>query len=97
MTKQFVQLYTRETPYWKNVSQLVDIFSWNDVVTQTGAEYLTGHGVSEKYTNAFVEAATRVNYAQVSFDCISCLHLTYVLVGRLEHASPGDLMLPGCI
>jgi len=65
MTKQFVQLYTRETPHWKNVSQLVENFSWSDTLTQTGAEYFTRNGVSEKFVNELIEAATRVNYAQV--------------------------------
>lgn len=64
MIDQFVQLYTPEAPKWDNISSLASSFGWTDMVAQTTAEYLTTHGVSPKFTQEFVEGATRVNYGQ---------------------------------
>jgi prenylcysteine oxidase/farnesylcysteine lyase len=64
MIDQFVQLYTPEAPRWDNISSLASSFGWTDMVAQTTAEYLDTHGVSPKFTQEFVEAATRVNYGQ---------------------------------
>lgn len=65
MTDQFVQLYNPETPSWENITDLIDAFHWSELVSSTGAEYYTSHGVSPLFTNEIIESLTRVNYAQV--------------------------------
>jgi len=64
MTDKFVLLYTPETPHWENITNIIDVFNWDELVSQTGAEYFTSNGVSKLFTNELIEAATRVNYAQ---------------------------------
>ncbi|KAI0271577.1 FAD/NAD-P-binding domain-containing protein [Gloeopeniophorella convolvens] len=64
MTDKFVKLYVPGTPRWSTIEDLSNTFEWNDLISQTGAEYFESHGVSAKFTTEMIEAATRVNYAQ---------------------------------
>ncbi|KAI0063132.1 FAD/NAD-P-binding domain-containing protein [Artomyces pyxidatus] len=64
MTDKFVQLYTPAPPQYTNIAELVDAFGWRELVTQTGSDYFQSNGISKRYTNELIEAATRVNYAQ---------------------------------
>jgi prenylcysteine oxidase/farnesylcysteine lyase len=64
MIKQFLELYSLESPKWDNVSSLAESFGWTDMVSQSMSEYLEGHGVTGKFARELVEAATRVNYGQ---------------------------------
>ncbi|TFY73089.1 hypothetical protein EWM64_g10923, partial [Hericium alpestre] len=64
MTDKFVSLYTPDTPKWENITELVHTLDWDPLVSQTGGEYFTGNGVSNKFTYELIEAATLVNYAQ---------------------------------
>lgn len=66
MVDQFVQLYTRGSPKWANMTSLATAFGWSDMIAQSTSEYLDTHGVATKFTREMVEAATRVNYGQDS-------------------------------
>lgn len=59
------QIYEPERPSWENITDLVDAFKWSELVSTTGAEYFSSHGVSAQFTNEIIESLTRVNYAQV--------------------------------
>ena len=63
--KKFLSLYASESPKWENISELANDLDWAHIVNTTTEEYLLTQGVSEKYIGEVVEAATRVNYAQV--------------------------------
>jgi hypothetical protein len=65
MIGKFVTLYEPNVKTWTSVEKLNDALNWTELIAQTGAEYFQSHGVSEMFTNEIIEAATRVNYAQV--------------------------------
>lgn len=68
MIKQFVTLYTPEAganPF-HNISALASKLEWTDLVGQSTMEYLDSQGIDQRWTREMVEAATRVNYGQVS-------------------------------
>nr|BAH22596.1 hypothetical protein [Pholiota nameko] len=64
MIKQILLLYSPASPKWDNITNLSATLGWIENLNTTTAEYLAKQGVSEKYTNEVVEAATRVNYGQ---------------------------------
>ncbi|KAF9479736.1 FAD/NAD(P)-binding domain-containing protein [Pholiota conissans] len=64
MIKQILLLYSSASPKWDNITNLSTHLGWTENLNSTTAEYLAKQGVSEKYTNEVVEAATRVNYGQ---------------------------------
>ncbi|KAF8203830.1 Prenylcysteine lyase-domain-containing protein [Pholiota molesta] len=64
MVKQILVLYTAVSPKWDNITDLSARLGWTEIVNSTTADYLAKQGVSEKYVNEVVEAATRVNYGQ---------------------------------
>lgn len=62
---EIVTLYDPDTPYWSSIEELNGVLNFTELVSQTGARYLQSHGVTHRFTYELVEAATRVNYAQV--------------------------------
>jgi prenylcysteine oxidase/farnesylcysteine lyase len=65
MIDKFVGLYEPDALRWSSIEKLNSALNWTELGSQTGAEYFQSHGVSEMFTNEIIEAATRVNYAQV--------------------------------
>jgi hypothetical protein len=65
MLDDFATLYKSDAPQWSSIEELTNTLNWTEIVSLTGAEYFLDHGVSQKLTTEFIEAATRVNYAQV--------------------------------
>ena len=66
MIDGFLRLYDRYTPRWSNTSEVVAEMEWSDVVAQSMSEYMDLEGIDRRWTRELVEAATRVNYGQVS-------------------------------
>ncbi|KZV76911.1 FAD/NAD(P)-binding domain-containing protein [Peniophora sp. CONT] len=64
LVSRFTDLYTPTPPRWTNITSIITELGWADQVVQTGTEYFTSQGVSEKFIHELVGAATRVNYAQ---------------------------------
>ena len=67
MIEQFLWLYKPDTPRWTNITDLASQMGWTEMISQSTSEYLDLMGVSRKFSREIVEAATRVNYAQVLF------------------------------
>ncbi len=65
MTDKFVTLYEPGAKSWSFMEELNIALNWTDLTSQTGSEYFQSNGVSQKFTNEFIEGATRLNYAQV--------------------------------
>ena len=65
VVNEFVTLYEPDTPHWSSIEELDNALNFTNLVSQTGAKYLQSHGVSHSFTYELVEAATRVDYAQV--------------------------------
>ena len=94
---QVVTLYDPDPPHWSSVEELNGALNFTKLVSQTGAEYLESHGVSHRFTYELVEAANRVNYAQVGpVVCLLWLlgltNLCYTECRR--HTRAGDFRLP---
>ena len=66
MINEIDALYHQDTPRWSNISSLAEQMGWTELVAQTMAEYLDVQGINKRFSREVVEAATRVNYAQVS-------------------------------
>ena len=66
MIEQFLTLYGVAAPNWDSVADLASQLGWSGLVNETTVDYLLKQGVSGKYIKEVVEAATRVNYGQVS-------------------------------
>ncbi|TFK36786.1 Prenylcysteine lyase-domain-containing protein [Crucibulum laeve] len=64
MIDKFLTLYALDAPRWDNISDLAFALDWSPFILNTTQRYLLKQGVSEKYINEVVEAATRVNYGQ---------------------------------
>ncbi|KAI0307538.1 FAD/NAD-P-binding domain-containing protein [Multifurca ochricompacta] len=64
MTDKYVKIYESDASTWTSIEDLSDVLGLTDMISQTGAEYFQSHGVSQKFANELIEAATRVNYAQ---------------------------------
>jgi prenylcysteine oxidase / farnesylcysteine lyase len=65
MIDKFVTLYESDVPSWSSIENLIEVLDLSAMTSQTGAEYFQSHGVSRKLVTEIIEAATRVNYAQV--------------------------------
>lgn len=65
MINKMIKLYEPDTPSWSSIEELKDALNWTAQVSQTGAELLQSHGISQKFTYEIVESLSRVNYAQV--------------------------------
>ena len=62
---EIVTLYDPDTPHWSSIEELDGALNFTNLVSRTGAKYLQSHGVSHRFVYELLEAATRVNYAQV--------------------------------
>lgn len=51
---------------FETINNITSDFGWEDLVAQTTSEYLDLHSVDRRWSREMVEAATRVNYGQVS-------------------------------
>ncbi|PPQ71842.1 hypothetical protein CVT25_006360 [Psilocybe cyanescens] len=80
MIDRFLVFYSPDTPKWDSITTLASTLGWTALTNQTTAEYLIAQGVSEKYTNEVVEAATRVNYGQ-NVDYIHALEGACAMAG----------------
>lgn len=78
MTDQMAKVYEPDRPSWENITDLVEAFGWSELVSTTGSEYFSTHGVSAQFTNEIIEALTRVNYAQVS---LVTLYVQFIIRG----------------
>jgi prenylcysteine lyase len=65
MTDKLLTLYDPDAKSWSSIEELNNALNWTDLTSQAGSEYFQSHGVSQTFTNEFVEGVTRVNYAQV--------------------------------
>lgn len=65
MINQISALYRSTTPKWDSISDLSSDLGWTEITNTTTKAYLAKQGVSPKYIDEIVEAATRVNYGQV--------------------------------
>ena len=65
MVNKMIGLYEPDTPHWSSIEELNEAFNWTGHVSQTGAELLQSHGVSQKFTYEIIESLSRCNYAQV--------------------------------
>lgn len=65
MIEKFVSLYSPASPSWTNISELATNMDWEDLISQSSAEYLDSQGISQLFSREIVESATRVNYGQV--------------------------------
>ena len=66
MISQFLTLYSADSPSWTNMTSLTEDMGWTDMVARSTAEYLDLEGISRKFSREVIEAATRVNYGQVT-------------------------------
>ena len=66
LINQIYALYDANPPKWDNISNLSSVLGWSEITNITTFQYYLSQGVSEKYIREMVEAATRVNYGQVT-------------------------------
>ena len=59
-------MYSYDHPKWDNIRDLAEQLGVAQLVEDTGEDFFRGKGVSEKFVFELIEAATRVNYGQVS-------------------------------
>jgi len=64
MIDKIVTLYEPDARKWSSIEELNVALNWTELVSQTGSEFFQSRGVSQLFTNEFIEAMTRVNYAQ---------------------------------
>ena len=60
----FIKVYDQE-PRWENITSLAEALGFASAVQSPTDSYLGAQGVSDLFAHEIVEAATRVNYAQV--------------------------------
>ena len=77
MIDKYLTLYDSGPSKWDDLSGLVSSLGWEDETRQSTMEYLDNRGVSKLYSRELVEAATRVNYGQVSLLFVSMYHLIF--------------------
>ena len=66
MIDNFTKVYTPKFPRFSSISSLASYVGLDTVAAQTAAEYFDEQGVGRKWSREVIEAATRVNYGQVS-------------------------------
>jgi hypothetical protein len=67
LVNQIYVLYDANPPKWDNISTLSGDLGWSEITNSTTLQHYLAQGVSEKYVREMVEAATRVNYGQVTY------------------------------
>ena len=95
MIDRFLNFYQPSTPHWSNISEVVTQMDWEDVVASTMSEYLDLQGVDRRWTRELVEAATRVNYGQVS-DSNSIQGIDVSCLAHLFRMSTKSTRLKAC-
>ena len=65
VTEKFVEFYEPDAKSWTSTEELNNALNWTHLTSQTGGEYFQSNGVSQTFTNEFIEGATRMNYGQV--------------------------------
>lgn len=65
MIDTFLDLYKKDTPRWREISDLAAKFQWEGMIARSTSEYFQLLGVSRQFTNEMIEGMTRVNYGQV--------------------------------
>ncbi|KAJ3480777.1 hypothetical protein NLJ89_g12261 [Agrocybe chaxingu] len=88
LVDKYLTLYNSDSPKWDSVADLSATFGWTEIVSKTALEHLRTEGVSDKYINEVVDAATRVNYGQ-DIDYI------HALEGALSMAANGAVGIAG--
>ncbi|KAF8504494.1 FAD/NAD(P)-binding domain-containing protein [Russula emetica] len=78
VTEKFVTLYETDAKSWSSIEELNNALNWTHLTSQTGVDYFQSNGVSQMFTNEFIEGATRMNYAQ-SIDSIHGLEAACAL------------------
>ncbi|TFL03633.1 Prenylcysteine lyase-domain-containing protein [Pterulicium gracile] len=64
MIERYLSLYSPHPPRWDNITSLASTLQWNDLITQSTADWLQSQGVSKQFIYELVEVAVRVNYGQ---------------------------------
>lgn len=71
LVNQIYVLYDANPPKWDNISTLSGDLGWSEITNSTTLQHYLTQGVSDKYIREMVEAATRVNYGQVTHHIFS--------------------------
>ena len=66
MIKNYLALYSSDPPKWDDITSLAKTLGFLDMTGSSTADYFQSNGVSAQFVNEVIEAATRVNYGQVS-------------------------------
>ena len=66
ISETILTLYAPVTHRFKSISELASNLNWDAIASHTTADYLDSQGVNPSWTREMVEAATRINYGQVS-------------------------------
>ncbi|KAG9004826.1 hypothetical protein FRB90_010688 [Tulasnella sp. 427] len=64
MIDRFLTMYTLSMSQWTSVNSLTNNLGFANYTAQSGLDVFTSHGVSAKFAEEMIEAATRVNYAR---------------------------------
>lgn len=98
MIERYLSLYSPHPPRWDNITSLASTLQWNDLITQSTADWLQSQGVSKQFIYELVEVAVRVNYGQVSQTGIYSNPLPRLNfpLGCRAHSCSGRLSLVGC-
>ncbi|KAF8898341.1 Prenylcysteine lyase-domain-containing protein [Infundibulicybe gibba] len=64
MIKEFLTLYSPESPKWDDIADLAETLGWTKMTQRTTSAFFEEQGISKKYINELVEGSTRVNYGQ---------------------------------
>ncbi|KAG8910746.1 hypothetical protein FRC01_006155 [Tulasnella sp. 417] len=64
MIDRVLTMYTPTLPSWASIPGLLKDLGFSDYTAQSGFDVFTSQGVSQKFAQEMIEAATRVNYAQ---------------------------------
>lgn len=64
MIESLLKTYTPTLPVWSTIESINENLGFAHQTAQTGLEYFTSQGVTEKFVTEMIGAATRVNYAQ---------------------------------
>lgn len=64
MADRVLTMYTPSLAHWTSIQGLSKALGFANYTTQSGFDLFTSQGVSPKFAEEMIEAATRVNYAQ---------------------------------
>ena len=92
MIDRFVTVYEPSPPRWSNITSVVNDLELPEFTAQTMAEYLDLQGIDRRFTRELVEAATRVNYGQVSASSLASFIMIFIrspCAGCRQNPRPG--------